>query len=367
MAPRMRARGLADLGRVIDARSQQPTNKLVYQQGLGSATAVPLSGTCAGGGSASVASEQTVSSLQTSGAEATLSGDLVLAVSGELSLAQSADAPHFTFASPEYTAGDGLSRSGAQFSCDGTVLRTTGNQAVGGVKTFTDFPLTPTALPEADYEAANKLYVDEQASAVALHYPGALFCPQSLAVPDADGASAARSFHTTAWPASASFAAINAAPALAMDLDAINLGDCCATFNWISQPDGADGISSGAAVGLGIAYAKAAHRDGARSGKATVRARVRVNSLVRLSRLELALNDVGVADATPAHSVHGDVLAALADDAWGEVVLAATGTDISAWSNQLRVGLIAYGTEEGSNAGITQFSLDWIRVELWRD
>lgn len=37
----------------------------------------------------------------------------------------------------------------------------TGNQTIDDVKTFTSFPITPSAEPSADYEVANKKYVDD--------------------------------------------------------------------------------------------------------------------------------------------------------------------------------------------------------------
>lgn len=37
----------------------------------------------------------------------------------------------------------------------------TTNQSVGGVKTFTSFPVTPSSAPTADYQTANKKYVDD--------------------------------------------------------------------------------------------------------------------------------------------------------------------------------------------------------------
>lgn len=40
----------------------------------------------------------------------------------------------------------------------------TGNESVGGVKTFTSFPVTPSSAPSSDYEVANKKYVDDSIS-----------------------------------------------------------------------------------------------------------------------------------------------------------------------------------------------------------
>lgn len=44
----------------------------------------------------------------------------------------------------------------------------TGDQTVAGIKTFTSFPVTPSAAPSADYEVANKKYVDDNSSLPAL-------------------------------------------------------------------------------------------------------------------------------------------------------------------------------------------------------
>ena len=40
----------------------------------------------------------------------------------------------------------------------------TDNQTVGGVKTFTSFPVTPSSAPTTDYQTANKKYVDDSIS-----------------------------------------------------------------------------------------------------------------------------------------------------------------------------------------------------------
>lgn len=40
-------------------------------------------------------------------------------------------------------------------------VRTTGNQTISGLKTFTQFPVTPSAAPTANYQVANKKYVDD--------------------------------------------------------------------------------------------------------------------------------------------------------------------------------------------------------------
>lgn len=41
----------------------------------------------------------------------------------------------------------------------------TGNQTIGGVKTFSSFPVTPNTTPTTDYQVANKKYVDDSITA----------------------------------------------------------------------------------------------------------------------------------------------------------------------------------------------------------
>jgi len=45
------------------------------------------------------------------------------------------------------------------------MVAVTGDQTVAGVKTFSSFPVTPSAAPTTNYQAANKKYVDDSAGA----------------------------------------------------------------------------------------------------------------------------------------------------------------------------------------------------------
>jgi len=45
---------------------------------------------------------------------------------------------------------------------DSGVVHNTGAETVNGVKTFGDFPITPSSAPTTDYQIANKKYVDDQ-------------------------------------------------------------------------------------------------------------------------------------------------------------------------------------------------------------
>ncbi|RTK92493.1 MAG: hypothetical protein EKK61_04235 [Rickettsiales bacterium] len=41
------------------------------------------------------------------------------------------------------------------------VVHLTGAESIAGVKTFSDFPVTPSSAPTTDYQTANKKYVDD--------------------------------------------------------------------------------------------------------------------------------------------------------------------------------------------------------------
>lgn len=45
---------------------------------------------------------------------------------------------------------------------DTAVVHDTGNETIGGVKTFSSFPVTPSTVPTANYQAANKKYIDDK-------------------------------------------------------------------------------------------------------------------------------------------------------------------------------------------------------------
>jgi hypothetical protein len=63
--------------------------------------------------------------------------------------------------------GTGLTESGNDLVVDNTaVAMLTGDQTVAGIKTFSSFPLTPSAAPTTDYQAANKKYVDDQITGI---------------------------------------------------------------------------------------------------------------------------------------------------------------------------------------------------------
>ncbi len=65
-----------------------------------------------------------------------------------------------------YGAGDsaGLATSIIAIGGAGAVVMLTGAQTIAGIKTFSSFPVTPSAAPTGNYDAANKKYVDDSVS-----------------------------------------------------------------------------------------------------------------------------------------------------------------------------------------------------------
>lgn len=53
---------------------------------------------------------------------------------------------------------------------DSAVVKTSGNQTVGGTKTFSAYPVLPTAMPTTDRQAAPKKYVDDKIAEAALEW-----------------------------------------------------------------------------------------------------------------------------------------------------------------------------------------------------
>lgn len=166
--PRARMKGLPNLGAAIDKRIRASSNRLIQRE-ASVAPNVPISqGGFPGGsgqGDEPVAPETWVTSVCAAGETEKLHGALVLCGEGETRITQSPSAPHFTISSPSYAATDGLVRIGDEFRTDPTVVRTSGDQIIDGVKNFSAFPQTPESAPGQDYDTANKKYVDDQVSA----------------------------------------------------------------------------------------------------------------------------------------------------------------------------------------------------------
>jgi len=59
---------------------------------------------------------------------------------------------------------DTVARADHVHPSDTSKVSTAGDETIAGVKTFSSFPVTPSAAPTADYETANKKYVDDNNS-----------------------------------------------------------------------------------------------------------------------------------------------------------------------------------------------------------
>jgi hypothetical protein len=51
---------------------------------------------------------------------------------------------------------------GLSYAATATFVRTTGNQTLDGIKSFTSFPVTPSSAPTLDYQVANKKFVEDE-------------------------------------------------------------------------------------------------------------------------------------------------------------------------------------------------------------
>lgn len=61
----------------------------------------------------------------------------------------------------EMNAGQMDTRYYTETEIDNTAVKLTGNQTIADVKTFSSFPVTPSAAPTSNYQTANKKYVDD--------------------------------------------------------------------------------------------------------------------------------------------------------------------------------------------------------------
>lgn len=53
---------------------------------------------------------------------------------------------------------------------DADVVKLTGNQTVAGIKTFSAFPVTPSSAPTSNYQMVNKKYVDDKIEETVLEW-----------------------------------------------------------------------------------------------------------------------------------------------------------------------------------------------------
>jgi len=387
--PKRNMRGLASLGRAIDERAASQGGDLDLRHDTGPATATPLGGAtgAGGGGAGSALPESYVESLKKSGEVDSLSGSIELVATGDTTLTQSASAPHFTVASPSYTASDGVARAGDAFSCDATVVRTSGAQRVAGVKTLSDklrleehleqaetaAPSTPSAGWGAAYTKSDgrRYQLDDQGNEhdlTVLHKQ----CVSGAALANLGSLSGGAGGDGMLWdsaahPAASAAAPVNSTPVTSFDFANSELDSYHGHWSWDAEYISATVTLLQSRLAVGAAFRKfgdGAGRDG--NCRVVLKARLRVNATANFDSIKLFLNDAD-SSSTPQHSTQsGDVLTSMSDNTWYEATLSATGTDVGAWENALRAGVIAVGKEwdsEGTYA--TGIDIEWICVEQW--
>lgn len=158
------------LGQAIDARRRERAGELVQADGLGAAGAAPLSsgGSVSGGGGVTTEPalpESFVTGLAGGAGNPALSGELRITGSGAASVTQDEPAGEIDVHAPDYSAGDGLSLVSEEFSVDSSVLRTSGDQSVAGLKTFSTLPQSADA-PTVAADLTTKDYVDGRTQVV---------------------------------------------------------------------------------------------------------------------------------------------------------------------------------------------------------
>jgi hypothetical protein len=117
-------------------------------------------------------------------------------------------------------------------------------------------------------------------------------------------------------------------------------------------------------VAVGVSFRKFGDgSDRAGNCRIIVKARVMVSDDAMFTSCKLFLSDASADNSSLALSA--DFKAAAADATWQEVTLAAAGTDVGGWTDNLRAGLEMYGA--AGVAGAQYFQVDWLAVEQWVD
>jgi hypothetical protein len=386
--PKRNMRGLPDLGRAVDERIGAHTGELELRHDTGRALPSPLGGAAGGGGGGTPAlPESYVESLKKSGEASALSGAIELAASGDTTLAQSASAPHFTVASPSYTASDGVQRTSDAFSCDATVVRTSGAQSVAGVKTLSDklcleehleqaetaAPSTPAAGWGATYTKSDgrRYQLDDggnEHDLTVLHkqcFSGASLA--NLGSLSGGGGGDGMLWDSAAHPAAAGAMPVNSIPVTSFDFANSELDSHHGHWSWEAEYIAAGSLLLQSQLAVGAAFRKfgdGAGRDG--NCRVVLKVRLRVNATANFDSIKLFLNDVD-SGGSPQHSVlSSEMLTSMSAGTWHEGTLAAAGTDVGSWESALRAGVIAVGKEWDSEGTYpTSIDIEWLALEQW--
>lgn len=386
--PKRNLRGLPDLGRAIDERVESRRDELELRHDTGQATAAPLGGAAgAGGGGTPALPESYVESLKKSGEATALNGDIELADGGDTTLTQSSTAPHFTVASPSYTASDGVQRAGDAFSCDTTVVRTSGAQGVAGVKTLSDelrlakhleqaeiaTPSTPGTGWGTTYNKSDgrRYQLDDggnEHDLTVLHkqcVSGA--CLANLGSLSGGGGGDGMLWDSAAHPAATAATPVNSIPVTSFDFANSELDSHHGHWSWEAEyiADGSVLLQSRLAVGTAFRkFGDGMGRDG--NCRVVIKARLRANATANFDSIKLFLGDAD-SSGTPQHgTLSAEVLTSMSDGTWYEATLAASGTDVGAWESALRAGVTAVGKQwDSEDVYPTSIDIEWLALEQW--
>jgi len=163
-------------------------------------------------------------------------------------------------------------------------------------------------------------------------------------------------------------APIMATPVITYDRANTQVDDCHGDWAWTAMRN--DGAETCVQSDLLVCASFRKFGDGSdRAGNCRIiaKARIRLSDNAHFTSVKLGLCD-GSGDNT-CKVVSADVKAAVADNTWQEVTIAAAGTDVGGWTNNLRIFLDAQGVALASDMDRfdTFVDIDWMAVEIWVD
>lgn len=348
-----RMREQQGLGQAVDARLRREQAALEERATLGQAGAAPLSsgGTAAGGGPVTTdpaLPESFVTGLAGGTGNPYLAGELTITGSGTTEVTQDLMAGEIDVHSPAYTAGDGLDLISEEFAVDSSVVRTSGNQSVAGLKTFSTLPQSP-ATPTADADLTTKDYVDERTKVVhrqVFHAAGSkdsVNGNNEINLP----------WFFTEYPAGSSTSNLTIDTYEGVDFSDSE-SPCVVTSNPVRIVWTSTEFGSVVVTGLQLCFAVPTLRLG---NYISLAARIRANVASRLDSIFLSINDQSGDSA----SNDGNLIEQISDDTWSTVQ--STALDTSALGDEIVIVLTIQGTSEYTNVGQTNVQIDWIAIE----
>ena len=355
MSNRRSMKQTGSLGDAIDARlRQQREGGEVQRDTLGAGAGAPLSsgGTPAGGGGVTddpALPESFVTGLAGGAGNPLQAGDLRLTGSGALEITQDTEAGEIGLHSPAYSAGDGLELAAEEFSVDSSVVRTTGNQSISGIKQFASLPRSP-ATPALDEELATKEYVDERTRVVHRQVFPAAGSRDSVGGNNEINLP----WDVSAYPSGATVAtlSLNVITDFSFDnsIGACSINRIAMQFTWTSSE------SSNIVVnGLQLALSTCIPILGS---AANLQARVRVENKERLDSLILSMNEEGGSNLNQS----SNLLDQTTNNVW--TTINADDLDTSLIESVAFLTLTIQGTSDYTNVGTTNVQVAWLAVDL---